>query len=122
MSKALVALALGILSFFLFMFIGESATWNLGNAGFVITYIVMAAYFFISQFRLSRGNPVAFRKDWPVMLALDAAWIVAFIGMILSEKREVVISQGLGILVGCFVATWVGALAASVKARRFKAQ
>jgi hypothetical protein len=122
MSKASVAFFLGVLSFFLFFFIGETATHYLGNAGFVVLYILMATYFFICQFRLSRGNPNAYRKDWPVMLALDVIWVVVFFGTVLTERREVVIAQGLGILVSCFGATWAGAFAASMKARRKREQ
>ncbi|MCJ7486983.1 MAG: hypothetical protein MUQ25_12575, partial [Candidatus Aminicenantes bacterium] len=66
MSKASVAFLLGVLSFFLFSFIGEPASHSLGNAGPIVTFILMAAYFFICQFRLSRGNPNAYRRDWPV--------------------------------------------------------
>jgi hypothetical protein len=116
--RALVAVFLGILSFFLMFIIGEPASHQLGNAGLVLMFILMAAYFFLCQFRLSRGNPNAYRKDWPVMVALDATWIIAGFIMIMSEKREVVLSQGLEILVSCFGATWAGALAASVRARR----
>jgi hypothetical protein len=118
MPRARAAFFLGFLSFFLTFFIGEKASHYLGNAGLIVTFILMAAYFFICQFRLSRGNPNAYRKDWPVMLALDAIWIALFFSMLLAERREVVIAQGLGILVSCFGATWAGALAASLKARR----
>jgi len=118
MSKASAAFFLGVLSFFLFSFIGEPASHYLGNAGFIVTFILMAAYFFICQFRLSRGNPSAYRKDWPVMFALDAVWIISFIVMILVEKRAVVLGQGLPILVTCLGGTWAGAVAASLKARR----
>lgn len=118
MSKASVAFFLGVISFFLFSFIGEPASHYLGNAGAIVTFILMAAYFFICQFRLSRGNPNAYRRDWPVMFALDVIWIVAFFGMVLAEGREVIIAQGPRILISCFGATWAGAVAASLRARR----
>jgi hypothetical protein len=113
---------MGFLSFFLFLAIGEVASEKLGDAGEVLAFILMAAYFFFCQLRLSRGNPDAYRKDWPVMLALDIPWIALFIAMALTERREVVIAQGLVILVGCFGATWAGAFAASMKARRKREQ
>ena len=122
MSKIFKAFLMGFLSFFLFFAIGEVGSENLGDAGEVLGFILMAAYFFFCQFRLSRGNPDAYRKDWPVMLALDILWIALFIAMVLTERREVVISQGLVILVGCFGATWAGAFAASMKARRKREQ
>ncbi len=118
MPKALLAFLLGVVSFFLFSFIGEPASQYLGDAGPIVAFILMAAYFFICQYQLSRGNPNAYRRDWPVMLALDVIWIVAFFGMVLAESREVVIAQGLGILISCFGATWAGAAAASLRARR----
>ena len=118
MKKEPVALVLGVFSFFLFFFIGETASFHWGDTGLIVAFIMMAAYFFICQFLLSRGNPDAHRKDWTVMLALDVIWIVLLIVMVFGEKREVVLSQGLGILVACFGATWAGALAASLAARR----
>jgi hypothetical protein len=122
MPRAKVAVFLGILSFFLMFIIGEPASEHLGNAGLILTFVVMAAYFFLCQFRLSRGNPNAYRRDWPVMLALDAPWIIVGFTMMLTERREVVISQGLGILFSCIGATWAGAFAASMKARRKREQ
>ena len=96
MKKEPVALVLGVFSFFLFFFIGETASFHWGDTGLIVAFIMMAAYFFICQFLLSRGNPDAHRKDWPVMLALDVIWIVLLIVMVFGEKREVVLSQGLG--------------------------
>jgi hypothetical protein len=113
-----VAFFLGLLSFFLFMFIGEKLTYDYGNAGWFVTFILMFVYFFPCQFFLSRGNPNAYRKDWPIMLALDIIWIAAFIVMIWTERRVVAFVQGLGILVSCLGGTWAGAFAASMKARR----
>jgi len=119
MSKVFMAFLLGLFAFFLFMFIGETGMSRLGDvAGLIVAFILMAAYFFICQFLLSRGNPDAYRKDWPVMLALDAILLVALFFMILAERREVVLSQGLGILIFCCGATFAGAVAASIAARR----
>ena len=73
MPKGGVAFFLGLFSFFLFMFIGEKLSYHYGNVGLFITFVVMLVYFFTCQFFLSRGNPNAYRKDWPIMLALDAA-------------------------------------------------
>ena len=67
--KIFGAFFLGALSFFLYMFIGEASSNSLGDAGVVITFISMAAYFFVCQFRLSRGNADAVRGDWPLNLA-----------------------------------------------------
>jgi len=118
MSKSALALILGFLSFFLFMFIGETLSEHFGAAGFIPTFVVMVAYFFVCQFFLSRGNPDAYRKDWPTMLALDAILLLAVFVMVLVEKREVVLTQGLGILLSCCGGTFAGAAAASLAARR----
>jgi len=121
MPKALIAFFLGLLSFLLFMFVGEAASYHFGDiAGFIATFILMAAYFFICQFLLSRGNPDAYLKDWPVMLSLDAILIIAVFAMALVEKREVILSQGIGILLSCCGGTYAGAVAASIVARRSK--
>lgn len=118
MPKALIAFILGLLSFLLFMFVGEEASYHLGDVGFILAFILMAAYFFICQFLLSRGNPDAYRKDWPIMLALDATLLLAFFTMVLAERREVILSQGLGILLSCCGGTFAGAVVASMAARR----
>ena len=119
MQKAVVPLILGLGSMVVFMVVGETADALLGDiaAGIVIG-IVMLAYFFICQFFLSRGNPNALRKDWPIMLELGAgAVFVAFITGV-AEKREVFLTQGLGFLLVWFVGTFAGAVAASLAACR----
>ena len=120
MIKWLGAFLLGVLSFAVFMFVGETADYRLGDiAAFIVTGIVMFAYFFICQFRLSRGNPNALFKDWPIMLALDATMIVVlFVSVLVEKQGAVFLAQALGILVACFAATLAGAFAASRAARR----
>ena len=118
MPKALIAFFLGFFSFFLFFFIGEILLENYGNVGLAAAIILMAVYFFICQFLLSHGNPDAFLKDWPIMLALDAVLLLALIPMVLSERLEVILFQGLGILLFCCGGTLAGAFAASNSARR----
>jgi hypothetical protein len=122
MPKALIAFLLGLFSFLLFMFVGETASYHLGDVGFILAFILMAAYFFFCQFLLSRGNPYAYRKDWPIMLALDAILIVAVFIMVLVEKPQVVLSQGLGILLSCCGGTFAGAVVASLAARKKRIQ
>lgn len=111
MRRVLIALCLGILSCFLFFLVGESMP-------LVAALLVMAAYFFICQFLLSRGRADAYRRDWPVMLALVATGIVMAIIIALMENREVFVSQGLGILLSSWGGTYAGAVAASLTARR----
>src|SRR5512135_2723489 len=95
--RAWTAFFLGVLSFFL-LFIGGALVENVGEAvGAVLALMLLAAYFFVCQFRLSRGNPNALRKDWPIMLALDAVPLLMVLIMALVEKWPVILSQGFGI-------------------------
>jgi hypothetical protein len=109
--KLLLALCLGFLSFFLSIFVGETMP-------LFVALILMAAYFSICQFLLSRGKVDAYRKDWPVMLALDATVFVLVTIIALVEKREVFLSQGLGLLLSSCGGTYAGAVVASLIARR----
>ena len=119
MSKGWFAFFLGLFSFFLYMFIGESFSDYYGeNVGLAAAFILVAAYFFVCQFFLSRGNPNAFPKDWPIMLALDAVLLFCLIPMALLETQEVVLAQGSVILLSCCGGTLAGAFVASKAARR----
>lgn len=111
MWKLLLALCLGFLSFFLSIFVGESA-------GLFAAFILMAAYFSICQFLLSRGKVDAYRRDWPVMLAMDAPVLVMVSVIALVENREVFLSQGLGLLLSSCGGTYAGAVVASLIAQR----
>ena len=118
MEKSTVAFFLGLFSVFLLFFIGEKLSYRYGDVGGFMTAAVLLVYFFTCQFFLSRGNPNAIRTDWPIMLLLDGILLLLLIPMVLLERREVVLTQGLGILVPCCGGTWAGAFAASMIARR----
>jgi len=118
MPKIIAAFVLGILSFFLMFALGETALHYFGDAGLIPAFIVTAAYFFFCQFRLSRGHAEALRKDWPIMLALDAVPLLMVFGVVLTQTWPVILAQGLGILLSCCGGTVAGALAASRAARR----
>jgi uncharacterized membrane-anchored protein len=120
MLKVLGAFFLGVLSFVVFMFVGETADNIFGViAAPIATFILMAAYFFICQFLLSRGNPHAFRKDWPIMLVLNATIIVVlFVSVLVEQRTAVFLTEALGILLACFAGTIAGAVVASLAARR----
>lgn len=109
--KLLGAFGLGVFSFLLFMFVGESVSLMAG-------FIALALYFFLCQFLLSRGNPEAHHEDWPIMLSLDAVMLVCLFFMIAIEKQSVIFSQAQGILVSTCGGTYAGAVAASFTARR----
>lgn len=119
MSKALIAFFLGLLGFFLYLGVGEGFSDYFGeNVGYAAVFILLTAYFFFCQFFLSRGNPNAFPKDWPIMLALDAVLLLCLIPMALLESRGVILAQGSFILLSCCGGTLAGAFVASKAARR----
>ncbi len=122
MLKVSGAFVLGVLSFVVFMFVGETADNFFGVKGAPIaTIILMAAYFFICQLLLSRGNPHALRKDWPIMLVLNSAIIVVlFVSVLVEEQGAVFLIQALGILLACFAGTIAGAVVAAQIARERK--
>jgi hypothetical protein len=111
MPKALIAFLLGLFAFFVLMFVGETA-------GLVAAFVSLAAYFCFCQFFLSRRNADAYRKDWPVMLVLDAVVLVGVLIMVLVEKWDVILSQGPGILISTCGGTYLGAIVASLTAKR----
>ena len=122
MSKEFGAFVLGALSFLVFMFIGETADNIFGViAARIATIILMAAYFFICQFLLSRGNPHAFRKGWPIMLILNGPIVVVlFVSVLLEKQGAVFLIQALGVLLTCFAGTVAGAVVAARIARKQK--
>jgi hypothetical protein len=119
MSKGWFAFFLGLFGFVLYGFIGESFSDYYGeNVGLAVAFILVAVYFFVCQFFLSHGNPNAFPKDWPIMLALDAVLLLSIILMALGESLEETLTQGSVILLSCCGGTLAGAFAASKAARR----
>lgn len=119
MSKVIIALILGILSLFVFMFGLETVAPIFGGiAVTIVIVIVMMAYFFICQFLLSRGNPNALFKDWPIMLALGVAPIVIVFVTALDERQEVFLTERLGFLIVCFAGIFAGAFVAARAASR----
>jgi hypothetical protein len=106
--KTLNAFWLGLLGFGVGMFVGETTREALP------ALFVLALYFFVSQFLLSRGNPEAHHEDWPIMLALNAVWL----GVYMVENPAAILSQNLGILLSTGGGTYAGALAASLAAHR----
>jgi hypothetical protein len=109
--KVAIAIPLGLLSFLLLFLVGETA-------GLFAAFAALTVYFFSCQFLLSRGNSRALRQDWSIMLVLDAILLITVLIMALVEKRDVVMSQGIGILLSCCGGTLAGAFAASRTARR----
>ena len=98
MTKLLIAFFLGLCSFLVMMFVGETA-------GFPAMFATIVMYFFTCQFLLSRGHADAHRKDWRIMLALDAIPVVAVLIMVAVEKWDVILSQGPIVLLSTFGGT-----------------
>lgn len=78
MSKRITALILGLISFFLMFPIGESF-------GVHVAFIGIGFYYLISQYFLSRGNPHALFKDWPLILRLNSTLIVTAVLILILE-------------------------------------
>jgi hypothetical protein len=110
MARKTAALLLGLVSFVIFMFIGETA-------GLLAAFATLAAYFCLSQFLLSfrQAEP---HREWGLMLALVAIPLLEVAIVCMVEKGAVILTQGTGILVSSCAGTYLGALAASLVARR----
>ena len=115
MPKALGAFFLGLLSFLVLMFVGETA-------GLLAAFISSTVCFFVCQVLLSWRNVDAYRKDWPIMLALGATLLVSVFIMVPVERWDVIPSQGPGILLSTCGGTYAGAVVASLTARRTAAR
>ncbi len=97
------------------MFVGETV-------GPVARFVALAAYCCLCQFFLSRKNADAYRTDWLIMLALNAIVLGAVFIMVLVEKWPVILSQGPGTLLGACGGTYLGAVMASLSAKRTAAR
>ncbi len=111
LSKVVIAFLLGIIGLFIGFEVGE-------GAGIAVGFVTLGVYCFVCQFLLSRKNANAYRKDWPVMLALDAAWLCILCVMFLKEHQNLMDSQGPAILLATCGATYLGAVVASLTAKR----
>lgn len=116
--KVIIAAILGLISFPLYFFIWYSLHSDSSGVGQIGTHFLMSIYFFVCQFFLSRGHPDALFNDWPIMLALDAIQLIMLVPMVLLEDLDVILSQGLGVLLSCCGGTLAGAYMASKRARR----
>lgn len=116
MTKTLGAICMAVLSLPVFMMVGEAISEKLAGFPFLIA---MAAYFFVCQFALSRGNPRAYRKDWLIMLLLDSGMVVVLFFSLIQEKRTATfVVEVFAFLIVCFAGTFAGAVVASLAARR----
>ena len=105
MAKKIIALLLGIISFFMMFALGE-------EYGISIAFIAVGIYYLFSQYFLSRGNPRALYEDWPLILLLNAALIVTAILILLIEpdaKSDSIVAliSVLSSVVGAGLAGWM---------------
>jgi len=110
MWRLLIAFLLGLASFLLLMFVGETAGLTAAGAALMV-------YFSVCQFLLSWGEVDAHR-NWRLMLTLDAVELLSVAIMVVVEKWPVILSQGPVILFGTCGGTYLGGLLASMMARR----
>ena len=113
--RVLVGVLLGVVSTVVAIFVTETAGALLRSMW--PTFIAVAAFLFVCQFLLSRGHAEAHRKDWPVMLAMAAPFLVSTVIMIFVERLETVLEQGPVLLFAC-AGIYAGAVTASRMARR----
>ena len=90
--KVVVAFFLGVVSIFLLFLLDEVAigprpTFS-GGIGAVIFFSGVGGYFLISQYFLSRGNPQAVRKDWPIIFALNFTLLFLAIICLVFEPNK----------------------------------
>ncbi len=111
MRKAAIAFVAGVASFFPLMFIGESV-------GMVPALVFVAAYYFVCELFLARGQARAYATDWATMLALNGSTFLIAIITVAGEKRDVLVNQTLPLLLCTVGGTYAGALVASLGARR----
>ena len=111
MTKVAITFLLGLFSFLVFMFVGESA-------GLPAAFAALSVYFFLCQFFLSRNHPDAHRKDWRIMLLLDGVMLVTVLIMVAGGNWDTVLTQGIGALLSTCGGTYAGAVVASVTAKR----
>ena len=105
MAKKIIALILGIISFFLMFALGETF-------GVPIAFIAIGIYYLFSQFFLSRGNNRALYEDWPLILLLNAALIVTAVMILLLEPDAkfhsiVAVISIVCSVVGAGIAAWL---------------
>lgn len=89
--KILLAFILGVFSFLLLFGLGAALEGASGKFGeYALTaalVIVIGAYFLSAQYFLSRGNPQALRKVWPLIIAMNFILLCAPILCLVLESK-----------------------------------
>lgn len=122
--KVVVAFFLGVLSFALLFFLGEGVGDLLperskGSFIHVVIFIIgMGGYFLISQYLLSRGNPQAVRKDWPIIIAMNFTPLCVTIITLAVEPNKGNALQMLLVAILTMSCSYAGAALAARAARQ----
>jgi hypothetical protein len=109
--KVVVAFFLGLLSFLLIFLLGEVF-------GDYALFIGMGVYFLVAQYLLSRGNPQAIRKDWPLITAMNFTPLCATIIALAVEPNKGNALEMLLVTILTLACSYTGAALAARVARR----
>ncbi len=122
-TRAQQAFFLGLPSFLLIFFFGERFLYSLDHGGAVYIsglffFGVVGAYFLVTSYVLSRGNPRAVRKGWPIILALNITPLFMLLITVVVERRLGPVLFELGLLMFTALSSFAGAVLAQQVARR----
>ena len=114
----LLAFLLGIISFPLLFFLGEgvripSSIPAAESIHVAIFLIVIGAYFFLSEYLLTRRDPKTAWKQWPITLALTATLIVTALITVVVEPNKSAVMGTVGTAVLAVACSWAGAAVAA---------
>ena len=121
--KIVVAVLLGLFSFVLWINLAadirvvpeKDPRAKFINGGLVLA--VMAAYFFICEYLLSRRNPQTVWKHWPTILALTSMLILLPVLVLTSGETIDNVMQAVGLAIFAVVCSCAGAAVAARAAR-----
>ena len=122
--KLALAWFLGLVGLFLMFFMGEevSVPQAVPGAKYINEVIFMgllAGYFLIAEYCLTRGNPQAVRKAWSTILALNLMLLVsATIGLAIEPNKSAVIEASATAMLTLASSCVVAALAARAARQR----
>jgi hypothetical protein len=122
--KVVAAFFLGLPAILLTILLAEGVgallpeRWQGSFIHVVIFVIGMGGYFLISQYLLSRGNPQAVRKDWPIIIAMNFTPLCVTIITLVVEPNKGNALQMLLVAILTMACSYAGAALAARAARR----
>lgn len=122
-TRTLRAFLMGLPSFFWIFFLAEKFMWSLDHGGAVYIWGLffvggVGAYFLILSYLLSRGNPRAVHKGWPIILALNITPLFMLLMTVVLERQLGPVLSGLGLVMFTVLSSFAGATIAQQVARR----